>query len=164
MEACIITSRLENNAWKRSNSQMVMCTDDLADGGVDKETAIDSYSSVQFDTNSPWYLNKAGRATTVEPAGVLGEGEVGFATFDNKRYLVQLSNGSLRNVVYREGSSNFNIDIVSESAFGKSIASALSAGYIAKGESTAASNTVDYSTIANVVIKNATLKSSGEGV
>lgn len=66
LEAAIITSRLENNAWKRSNSQMVMCTDDLADGGVDMETAIDSYSSVQFDTNSPWYLNKAGRGTTAE--------------------------------------------------------------------------------------------------
>lgn len=68
MEACIITSRLENNAWKRNNSQMIMCTDDLADGGVDMETAINSYSSVQFDTNSPWYLNKAGRATSGELA------------------------------------------------------------------------------------------------
>lgn len=67
IEACIITSRLENNAWKRSNSQMVMCTDDLADGGVDMAEAIDSYSSVQFDTNSPWYLNKAGRGTTEGP-------------------------------------------------------------------------------------------------
>ena len=87
MEACIITSRLENNAWKRSDSQMVMCTDDLADGGVDMGTAIDSYSSVQFDTNSPWYLNKAGRATTVEPvtpfAGYIDQNEYCLAVVDN---------------------------------------------------------------------------------
>lgn len=86
MEAAIITSRLENNAWKRSNSQMVMCTDDLADGGVDMETAIDSYSSVQFDTNSPWYLNKAGRGTTAEQvttfAGYIDKSEDCLAVVD----------------------------------------------------------------------------------
>lgn len=86
MEACIITSRLENNAWKRSNSQMVMCTDDLADGGVDMEEAIDSYSSVQFDTNSPWYLNKAGRGTTAEQittfAGYIDQSEDCLAVVD----------------------------------------------------------------------------------
>lgn len=98
-EATIITSRLENNAWKRSNSQMVMCTDDLADGGVDMETAIDSYSSVQFDTNSPWYLNKAGRATTAEPittfAGYISQSENCLAIVENGDIKLVTSTGAI---------------------------------------------------------------------
>lgn len=99
MEACIITSRLENNAWKRSNSQMVMCTDDLADGGVDMETAIDSYSSVQFDTNSPWYLNKAGRGTTAVQvttfAGYIHQTEYCLAVVDGGEKKLVTSTGAL---------------------------------------------------------------------
>ena len=99
METAIITSRLENNAWKRSNSQMVMCTDDLADGGVGMEAAIDSYSSVQFDTNSPWYLNKAGRATTVEPvttfAGYIDKTDPCLAVVDGGEPKLVTSTGAL---------------------------------------------------------------------
>ena len=101
IEACIITSRLENNAWKRSNSQMVMCTDDLADGGVDMEEAIDSYSSVQFDTNSPWFLNKAGRGTTAEQeqvtpfAGYIYKGDYLLAVVDGGEKKLVTSTGAL---------------------------------------------------------------------
>lgn len=96
-------------------------------------------------------------ATTVEPAGVLQEGEVGFIANDGKRILVKLSNGDLNGVVYREGSSNFDIEIVSDNAFGETIANALNAGYIAKGDATASARVIDYSTISGAVIKNATL-------
>lgn len=137
---------------------MVMCTDDLADGGVDMETAIDSYSSVQFDTNSPWYLNKAGRATTMEPAGVLQPNEVGFATIDGSRVLVQGSNNGYTGIIYREGSTNYMLKIVSESAFGVSIANALTNGFIEKGEPSDWDNEVDYSTISSQVIKYATVE------
>lgn len=132
MEACIITSRLENNAWKRSNSQMVMCTDDLADGGVDMEEAIDSYSSVQFDTNSPWYLNKAGRATTIEPAGVLQPNEVGFGIVEgtSDRILVY-NNASVANYVYSpQDTDRYLLKIADSRAFGMTVQNARTAGYI----------------------------------
>lgn len=157
MEACIITSRLENNAWKRSNSQMVMCTDDLADGGVDMEEAIDSYSSVQFDTNSPWYLNKAGRATTVEPAGVLQPGEIGFGMQGNSRILIQGGDSDVSTVIYIEGSSNFSMNIVDNRAFGMTVQSAFNAGYVVKGESTRDSGPA-FSDVATKVINYATFK------
>ena len=129
MEASIITSRLENNAWKRSNSQMVMCTDDLADGGVDMETAIDSYSSVQFDTNSPWYLNKAGRGTTVEPAQL-------YAYSPNSRTNAILlhkedgttalitSNGTSTGTAYQMSETDFEL------AIGKPIIQAINDGWV----------------------------------
>ena len=158
MEACIITSRLENNAWKRSNSQMVMCTDDLADGGVDMEEAIDSYSSVQFDTNSPWYLNKAGRGTTVEPAGVLQPGEVGFSLgLGNEKIVVYNDNGTLKEVAYTQGATNLLMKINDTKAFGKTLKSAYEAGYVNVDESQAEEGFVSYSTMLNAVIKNATL-------
>lgn len=156
MEACIITSRLENNAWKRSNSQMVMCTDDLADGGVDMEEAIDSYSSVQFDTNSPWYLNKAGRGTTSEPAGVLQPGEVGFVQSGSGMYLIYNDGGTLKEVASVEGGQNKLVKIVSREAFGKTVSAALSAGDIAASER----GTTDFKSISeilNLVIKYSTM-------
>lgn len=116
MEACIITSRLENNAWKRSNSQMVMCTDDLADGGVDMETAIDSYSSVQFDTNSPWYLNKAGRGTTAEPAKLYAfspearTNPILLHKEDGTSVLIT-SNGTSSGTAYQITEENYNMSI-----------------------------------------------------
>lgn len=158
MEACIITSRLENNAWKRSNSQMVMCTDDLADGGVDMETAIDSYSSVQFDTNSPWYLNKAGRGTTVEPTGVLQPNDVGFVLGNNKQIVILNDNGALKQVAYPQGSSNYRMYIADSRAFGKTLSQAYSAGYIAVDDSTVGANSVLYSTVLDKIVKNATMQ------
>lgn len=158
MEACIITSRLENNAWKRSNSQMVMCTDDLADGGVDMEEAIDSYSSVQFDTNSPWYLNKAGRATTAEPAGVLQPGEVGFVTEGGVKVLVYNDNGTIKSVSFIQGSSNYAMRIVDARAFGKTLNAAYDAGYVVYDQGTTTENGVSYATLLDKVIQNATVQ------
>lgn len=155
MEACIITSRLENNAWKRSNSQMVMCTDDLADGGVDMEEAIDSYSSVQFDTNSPWYLNKAGRATTMEPIGVLQPGEVGFNVSGANRVLVKNDGGRMSVIGYVQGSSATKLNIVDNRAFGMTVQNAFNNGYLENGD--AAVDFVSFSDVASLVIKYATL-------
>lgn len=157
-EAAIITSRLENNAWKRSNSQMVMCTDDLADGGVDMETAIDSYSSVQFDTNSPWYLNKAGRATTAEPVGVLQPGEVGFIENLGEKILVLNDAGTPKPVKYTNGSENFRMVIKDNSAFGKTVQEAYSDSCFELKESTGSSEgTVDYSIVSGLTIRYATM-------
>ena len=156
MEACIITSRLENNAWKRSNSQMVMCTDDLADGGVDMEEAIDSYSSVQFDTNSPWYLNKAGRATTVEPAGVLQPGEVGFAVAGQMRILIFNDNGTFKPVGYTQGSNNMQVVVKDSRAFGMTVQAAYEASYIEPNFSSTVETFKPYSEVVNLPIKYAT--------
>ena len=154
IEAAIITSRLENNAWKRSNSQMVMCTDDLADGGVDMEEAIDSYSSVQFDTNSPWYLNKAGRATTVDPAGVLQSGEVGFALLaDDKKQLVYNDNGVIKEVAYTQGQNTLGVEIVDSKAFGMVVSEAMNAGYIAPEARLSVPSAKPYTEVVNLVIK-----------
>ena len=157
MEAAIITSRLENNAWKRSNSQMVMCTDDLADGGVDMESAIDSYSSVQFDTNSPWYLNKAGRGTTAEPAGVLQPGEVGFVSVEGNKVLSYNDNGTAKPVAYAQGSSNRRMLIVDARAFGKTLSEAYNAGYVVDQDESVIQNYVSYATLTDKVVKNATM-------
>ena len=158
MEACIITSRLENNAWKRSNSQMVMCTDDLADGGVDMETAIDSYSSVQFDTNSPWYLNKAGRATTVEPAGVLQPGELGFEDDEGVKYVIYNDGGTKKGVAYTQGARNIKMIINDARAFGKTLNEAYTANYVGLDIETAVEPFVLFSTLLDKVVKNATMQ------
>lgn len=161
MAAAIITSRLENNAWKRGNSQMVMCTDDLADGGVDMETAIDSYSSVQFDTNSPWYLNKAGRATTVEPAGVLQPGEVGFSTSiaAGKKVVVFNDAGTIKPIRYAEGSSQYLMYIEDNRAFGLQLQPAYQSGYVVRATEAASASEpgVSYAEYVTYVINNATM-------
>lgn len=99
-------------------------------------------------------------AKTEEPAeetvGVLQEGEVGFFTRRNERFVVQLTNGDLHDVVYREGSTNYALIIESDQAFGKSLSAAYAAGYIVKGHETIVSGAVDYSTVSNVVVRNAT--------
>lgn len=160
MEACIITSRLENNAWKRSNSQMVMCTDDLADGGVDMEEAIDSYSSVQFDTNSPWYLNKAGRATTVEPAGELQNSKVGYYTNPEtaQKAVIYNNNGAMNFVSYPQGSGFYLLFIVNNKAFGMTIEAAMSAGYVVQGDAIPdGASTIGLATVKGEVIEYATI-------
>ena len=165
MEACIISSRLENNAWKRSNSQMVMCTDDLADGGVDMEKAIDSYSSVQFDTNSPWYLNKAGRATTVEPMGVLENGQVGVVVLSNGKKALVLNNAGVPKVLAQDESTQIEtrlspLYIENEKAFGLTVDSAINSGYVLIGpvnSSIQKGDIVDYTTLASSVIKYASM-------
>lgn len=157
LEAAIITSRLENNAWKRSNSQMVMCVDDLADGGVDMEEAIDSYSSVQFDTNSPWYLNKAGRATTAEPVGELQPGEVGFAADGLQKIVVYNDGGTIKSVAYTRGNENVGMVIADDKAFGKTLSEAYSAGYFAIGINPVAEPFVLYSTMSEKVLRYATV-------
>ena len=157
MEAAIITSRLENNAWKRSNSQMVMCTDDLADGGVDMEEAIDSYSSVQFDTNSPWYLNKAGRGTTAEPAGVLQPGEVGFRMNGTDKIMVYNDNGTVKDVAYPQGSSNMLIVISDERAFGMTVVAARNANYIQPSSEAASTSFISIQEVGDMIIKYATV-------
>lgn len=162
-EAAIITSRLENNAWKRSNSQMVMCVDDLADGGVDMETAIDSYSSVQFDTNSPWYLNKAGRGTTVEPAGILQPGEVGFDLTDNlTKLLVFQGDSRSSEIAYPQGQDSLGVTIVDSRAFGMTVSEAMTAGFIAPDSEFPISNGKPYADVVSMVIKNARPKGGGK--
>lgn len=156
--AAIITSRLENQSWKRSNAQFMMATDDLAEGGFSMQDAIDSYNGTDIDTKSPWYLNKAGNATTAEPAGVLLPGEVGFIAEDGLRLLGLLGGGGMKYVVNRDGNTNYLLKIVSKNAYGESIADALAAGFIEKGSATTEEEVVDYSTISSDVIKYATVK------
>lgn len=162
MEACIITSRLENNAWKRSNSQMVMCTDDLADGGVDMEEAIDSYSSVQFDTNSPWYLNKAGRATTKEPVGTLDVGEVGFInqTVNGDgpfKILVQKTENGY-NFVQSPLDATRLAHVGNDAAFGMKLSDSDNLGYIENlNMSPVPSNVVTFNSVSNLVLQYKTI-------
>lgn len=158
LAAAIITSRLENQSWKRSNAQFMMATDDLADGGYSMQDAIDSYNGTDIDTKSPWYLNKAGNATTVEPAGVLQPGEVGFIANAVGRFLTRNNDGIPQSVVYRDGSNNYALIIRSSEAFGKTIAEALSAGFVERYTAqTVQEGFVDYSTISSSVILNATM-------
>lgn len=71
--AGIITSRLENSAWKRSSTTMEFATDDLAGVGLTMQQAIASYSGQDIDTNSPYYLNQAKRtADSTEVAKAKG--------------------------------------------------------------------------------------------
>ena len=155
--AAIITSRLENQSWKRSNAQFMMATDDLAEGGYSMQDAIDSYNGTDIDTKSPWYLNKAGNATTVEPAGVLQPGEIGFGMQGDSRILIQGEDTDASTVLYIEGSSNYSMAIVDNRAFGMTVQSAFDAGYVVKGETTRDSGPA-FSEVATKVINYATVK------
>lgn len=99
LAAAIITSRLENQSWKRSNAQFMMATDDLADGGYSMQDAIDSYNGTDIDTKSPWYLNKAGSATTAEPitsyAGYIDQSEDCLAVVDGGVKKLVTASGTL---------------------------------------------------------------------
>lgn len=160
LAAAIITSRLENQSWKRSNAQFMMATDDLADGGYSMQDAIDSYNGTDIDTKSPWYLNKAGNATTVEPAGVLQPGEVGFAIepVSNNKSLIYNDSGVVKLVAFPQGSANKLMVLTDTRAFGMTVESAVSAGYINTDAVISSSiPTTPYADVENQVIKYATM-------
>lgn len=158
--AAIITSRLENQSWKRSNAQFMMATDDLADGGFSMEDAIDSYNGTDIDTKSPWYLNKAGNATTVEPAGILQPGEVGFDYLrPSNDKLIVYNNDGVGNIVYSpQDADQFSLKIVDDRAFGMTVQNAKTAGYVVEaGELPAAVPSVAFATVKDLTIKYATM-------
>ena len=154
--AAIITSRLENQSWKRSNAQFMMATDDLVEGGYDMQEAIDSYNGTDIDTKSPWYLNKAGNATTVEPVGILQPGEVGFTLVaGGKKQLVYNDNGVIKEVAYTQGQDTLGVEIVDSKAFGMSVSEAMTAGYIAPEARLGVTTAKPYTEVVNMVIKYA---------
>jgi hypothetical protein len=153
--AAIITSRLENQAWKRSNAQFMMATDDLVEGGYDMQEAIDSYNGTDIDTKSPWYLNKAGNATTVEPAGVLQPGEVGFDDTPDRRVMIYNDNGTIKPVGYPQGASNMCMEIADSKAFGMTVQAAFDAGYLEQYYDGSVSSFIQYSEVVNQTIKYA---------
>lgn len=155
--AGIIVSRLENNSWKRNNCslQLAMRGDDVVDGGYTMQEAIDSYNGVSFDTNSPWYLNKAGKATTEEPVGVLKVGELGFMERNGKRFVVVGYDPMPEVVVYQDGSTNYQLTIEDKKAFGLTLQAAYDNGFVVKG-ARAESSTPAFSEYASTVIKYAT--------
>lgn len=158
--AAIITSRLENQSWKRSNAQFMMATDDLSDGGYSMQDAIDSYNGTDIDTKSPWYLNKAGNATTVEPVGVLQPGEVGIIVDPDslKKMLIYNNNGALNVVSYPQGATSLVLNLEDSKAYGVSIASAMSAGYVVAGnEVVPTAQTTPLATVKDLLIKYATM-------
>lgn len=155
--AAIITSRLENQSWKRSNAQFMMATDDLAEGGFSMQDAIDSYNGTDIDTKSPWYLNKAGNATTVEPAGVLQPGEVGFYIDEqDNRLLAYNDNGTIKSVAYTQGQNNLAVVIEDSKAYGKTVSEAMDAGFIAPTAGIPIISGKPYTEVVNMVIKYAT--------
>lgn len=103
--AGIITSRLENSAWKRSSTTMEFATDDLAGVGLTMNQAIASYSGQDIDTNSPYYLNQAKRTAggNVEPEPVPTEG-LGYANAGGKQV-----------VAYKQGDSVKVVSMTGES-------------------------------------------------
>lgn len=157
--AGVIVSRLEGNSWKRNNCvlKMAVSGDDLVDGGYSMQQAIDSYSASSIETNSPWYLNKAGKSTTAEPVGVLADGELGFGYFDGVKIVVVGASPIPHKVTYQEGSSYYDLRIADEKAFGMTLQSAFENGFVEKGSATLAEG-VPYTRFESVVIKYATTK------
>lgn len=133
--AGIIVSRLENNSWKRNNCVMKLATRayDEEMGGYTMQEAIDSYNGVSFDTNSPWYLNKAGKATTAEAAAVLGNGEVGFQLVNGNYVVVFNNGGEIVPIGYPQGTGALYLNIQSDEAFGKTIREATSREFVVNG-------------------------------
>lgn len=95
-------------------------------------------------------------ATTVEPAGILQPGEVGFSEDSGTKFMVYNDNGTIKNVAYQTGSSAALLTIESSDAFGKTVSAALTAGYVAISERAAGAGYKNYSDVQNQVIKNAT--------
>jgi len=157
--AGVIVSRLEGNSWKRNNCvlKMAVSGDDLIDGGYSMQQAIDSYSASSIETNSPWYLNKAGKSTTAEPVGVLAKGELGFIESDGVKLVAVGASPIPLNVTYQEGSSYYDLRITDEKAFGMTLQSAFENGFVEKG-SAAPAEGVPYTKFESVVIKYATNK------
>lgn len=126
--AAIITSRLENQSWKRSNAQFMMATDDLVEGGYDMQEAIDSYNGTDIDTKSPWYLNKAGNGTTVEPAKLYAyspnarTNTILLHKEDGTTALIT-SNGTSSGTAYQMTETDYNL------AIGKPIGAAIDDGW-----------------------------------
>lgn len=157
--AGVIVSRLEGNSWKRSNCQMAHAVwdDIITSYGYLMQDAIDSYSSTAIETNSPWYLNKAGKATTEEPAGVLQKDEVGWRSDLDRKIIVYKGASSVDPVGYVQGSNANLMFIESKEAFGETIEEAYTNGHVVLGPTIregAAYTT--YATVAQKVIKNAT--------
>lgn len=157
--AGVIVSRLEGNSWKRNNCvlKMAVSGDDLVDGGYSMQQAIDSYSASSIETNSPWYLNKAGKATTEEPVGVLQQDEVGFHSDSGHKMLVYKGSSGVSPVGYVRGSQANFMEIKSKDAFGETIEEAYTNGHVELGPAMREGVAyAAYATYAQKVIKNAT--------
>ena len=126
--AAIITSRLENQSWKRSNAQFMMATDDLVEGGYDMQDAIDSYNGTDIDTKSPWYLNKAGNATTESPLAV---GDLAYVVVGSDKFVAQRTD-SVPALVLSNPTSGGTTGkkIVDNAAFGMTLDDAEAQGYL----------------------------------
>lgn len=99
-------------------------------------------------------------ATTVEPAGVLQPGEVGFRVNPDTRQkeLIYNSSGSLTRVAYPQGSTNEYLIVVDTRAFGMTIQSALNAEAVEfGGEIPDGDSTTTYANVKDLVIKYATM-------
>lgn len=158
--AGVIVSRLEGNSWKRSNCQLAHAEwDDIATSyGYLMQDAIDSYSSTAIETNSPWYLNKAGKATTEEPAGVLQNGQIGFRYRDGEQYLVYKLNDTNWNVVVSEGADKYLLHIENKAAIGQTVGEAFEAGYVVRdAEPYIDSDTYNLTDVSDLLIQNATV-------
>lgn len=129
--AGVIVSRLEGNFWKRNNCvlKMAMSGDDLVDGGYSMQEAIDSYSASAIETNSPWYLNKAGKGTTSEQ---VRDSYVGYYTLGNNRLLAAYNANNPDSLVriLSTGTSGQGYNITSNDAFGKSVQAAIDGGFV----------------------------------
>lgn len=120
--AGIIVSRLENSSWKRNNCvlQLAMRGDDVVDGGYTMQEAIDSYNGVSFDTNSPWYLNKAGKNAPGLKPWELGYIEVGTST--KSRLLATVLGGQTTVITTTSSTgSTMSLKIQNDSVFGKKL-------------------------------------------
>ncbi len=158
--AAIITSRLENQSWKRSNAQFMMATDDLSDGGYSMQDAIDSYNGTDIDTKSPWYLNKAGNATTAEPIEALQPNEVGIYIDPEtqQKALIYNANGVLNFVSYPQGSTYQLLMLQDTKAYGLSIQAAMNAGYVVAGQQIpTGATTIQLATVKDQLINYATM-------
>lgn len=158
--AGIIVSRLENSSWKRNNCvlQLAMRGDDVVDGGYTMQEAIDSYNGVSFDTNSPWYLNKASKGTTIEPAGVLQNGQVGFRKRDGEQYLAYKLNDFYWGIVVSEGANKYLLYIENKAAIGQTVGEAYTNGNIVRdAKPYGNSDTYNLTDVKDIVIQNATV-------
>lgn len=120
--AGIIVSRLENNSWKRNNCVLKLATRayDEEMGGYTMQEAIDSYSASSIETNSPWYLNKAGKNAPGLKPWELGYIEVGTST--KSRLLATVLGGQTTVITTTSSTgSTMSLKIQNDSVFGKKL-------------------------------------------
>lgn len=96
-------------------------------------------------------------ATTVEPAGVLQPGEVGFSIDEqDNRLLVYNDNGAIKSVAYTQGQNTLAVLIENPKAYGKTVSEAMDAGFITTTAGIPVISGKPYTEVVNLVIKYAT--------